>query len=562
MDGGSPTPAGERQRAPVVVCCAAADEAAVNEALEAIASDGHPTRVVLTEGGDPHVLEPALDEHEGALVVLVRGTDLTRDAIEDLREVLLSRKVPFSRTLTVGAGAPATLGARIKATLKRLSVSRPQRTPSGRQVATRAPSGRQVAARPPSGPQPATRAPRAAPLGGTTPPPPPRARRVPPKARTVGDDTTSGKLPAPIVNQPNQPAFEDDDAASQGVPQEAELVPSLEAVLAEDSIVAPRPVGVSVHPEDGYLEVEPEDSLSDIAESISNIDLSDLDYGDTSVGPMPDGGTQTGALISGDTVIQQAPLGPGNTVRTPPPAPAPSSPATSTPGMAPSPPGVAARPAGPVSRWWWLAAGLGVSGLLLLALLFGLSGDDGDDGDGGGKARSAARSGAKSSKDAAKGKGATPPAGEKSSSEAAADGPSPSGDEGGGEPTPPEPADVRPATPAAQVAIYGALRRRSVRALDTLLVTPTEIGPIAWRDAADYCGTLEIDGLVDWRLPEVGELTSLAAAAMLGRQTYWSATPADTFGDAHLGWYVRRRRVVTPSRDARAVCVRGPRVRP
>ncbi|MEM6993661.1 MAG: hypothetical protein AAF721_24320, partial [Myxococcota bacterium] len=106
--------------------------------------------------------------------------------------------------------------------------------------------------------------------------------------------------------------------------------------------------------------------------------------------------------------------------------------------------------------------------------------------------------------------------------------------------------------------VLAAIQRRSVRALDILLVTTKAGGIIGWDDAETYCRTLTVDGLEQWRLPELGELRSLGNAGMLRRGvTYWSATPADTFGDAHLAWFPRRSRVVDSAPTAQTLCVRG-----
>jgi hypothetical protein len=91
-----------------------------------------------------------------------------------------------------------------------------------------------------------------------------------------------------------------------------------------------------------------------------------------------------------------------------------------------------------------------------------------------------------------------------------------------------------------------------------------DAGPrMAYADAQTFCRTLELHGLGGWRLPEVGELSSLAQAGMLDPDgVYWSSTPADTFGDSRLAWYARRDRVVEAQRDSDVVCVRGERVEP
>jgi hypothetical protein len=102
-----------------------------------------------------------------------------------------------------------------------------------------------------------------------------------------------------------------------------------------------------------------------------------------------------------------------------------------------------------------------------------------------------------------------------------------------------------------------ALRAREVQALDVLLVTTEAEGPLPYVAAHAHCDGLEVAGLSDWRLPDIGELMSLTGAGMTGRGFYWSTTPADTFGDGHLVWYARRERIVTRDKPNLAVCVRG-----
>jgi hypothetical protein len=95
-----------------------------------------------------------------------------------------------------------------------------------------------------------------------------------------------------------------------------------------------------------------------------------------------------------------------------------------------------------------------------------------------------------------------------------------------------------------------------------LLVTADRSGPMTFADAEDYCSNLILEDLQGWRLPRIGELGTLMKAEFVDRGFYWSATPADTFGDEHLAAWGRRRgtRVVTRTKDSFVVCVRGDRV--
>jgi hypothetical protein len=146
------------------------------------------------------------------------------------------------------------------------------------------------------------------------------------------------------------------------------------------------------------------------------------------------------------------------------------------------------------------------------------------------------------------------------------------GDDGGGdgsdaavpneEPEPPvsPEAGVARSPGLVRTTVMDALKSRKVRSLDVLLVTAETAGPMTHEDAEQYCRTLDVQNLGGWRLPQIGELSSLMDAQMLGRGFYWSATAADTFGDVHLSWWGRRERVVTRDKDAFVVCVRGDRV--
>lgn len=115
-----------------------------------------------------------------------------------------------------------------------------------------------------------------------------------------------------------------------------------------------------------------------------------------------------------------------------------------------------------------------------------------------------------------------------------------------------------PPPPPPEYPVVNALEARKVRALDVLLIASDPSKPSDFGSAIRYCEELDIEGLRGWRLPHVGELHSISRANMIGRRGYfWSSTAADTFGDDHLAWNVKRGYAQPYDKDAAAVCVRG-----
>jgi hypothetical protein len=113
---------------PVVICCAAADAGAIATVARELQADGHTVEVVAGVESDPRRLAPVIDRCRGeGLYVLCRSRSLGRDAVDELRDVLLARHVPFGRTLTVASTRPRELRERIVASLSRVAAGRVRR---------------------------------------------------------------------------------------------------------------------------------------------------------------------------------------------------------------------------------------------------------------------------------------------------------------------------------------------------------------------------------------------------------------------------------------------------
>lgn len=129
---------------------------------------------------------------------------------------------------------------------------------------------------------------------------------------------------------------------------------------------------------------------------------------------------------------------------------------------------------------------------------------------------------------------------------------------------------ITEAEPAAGEAerVFGALAEQKIRALDILLLSPqaevqkrrySRPAKLSFDEAAQHCDDLVIDGVDGWRLPDVGELSSLTDANMLARSVYWSSTKGDSFGNKRVVWNAARRKmasVTTRWKGARTICVR------
>jgi hypothetical protein len=119
-------------------------------------------------------------------------------------------------------------------------------------------------------------------------------------------------------------------------------------------------------------------------------------------------------------------------------------------------------------------------------------------------------------------------------------------------------------------AVYDALANRKVRALDILLMAPEPVRTfkrrkktypkkMGWTDAEAYCTDLDIDGVRAWRLPTIGELSSLTKGRMMPSGKFWSRTKGDTFGQSRVVWNSEHERMgpaPTSWKGGRVICVR------
>jgi hypothetical protein len=609
MTGSSGPSASGASAGLVVMGCASEDAESLQEAMDALRRDG--LEVELCEGldDDPRRLSDVIDHHEGrGLYVLCRSPRLGRERVEELREILLARHVPFARTLTVAVGGRGALADRIRAGLRRASAraSGPNRTVD------------------------------AAARGAST---------------TTEDDEPT------VVGKP------------EGVSEELELVPSQPIPLPPRLPRASAPIEVSVV--EAIEEVVDDRASSWSVPTIAtDLDLSDLDKtgptrlpppgdatapvhqtalitGNTVVGPAP-------AMITGDTLtgeklpralreaagrwplptdgaaspdgdpattpfprmtpamlaplptpgasapplsapsslppLPTAPAAPplrAAPASLPPPgaaAPSPSIPAppsSPAPGAAASSPSVPAPPSSPASEAAGSSTPLAAPpsrppaprpslppapppGPAPGAWASGssLSHDD-EPTSGRGKLLPWALGAVALSLlvlvialaiSSGGGTAEVASGDEPAADDAPASTPSPS------EPTSDEREGARAdeaSEPPAVYPVVAALETRKVRALDVLLVATTWGKPSDWSTAAAYCEGLDVEGVRGWRLPHIGELHSLAQASMISRGMFWSSTAADTFGDEHMAWNARRDHAQPYAADAVPVCVRG-----
>lgn len=581
---------------PVVICCAEAEKAVIAEVASDLEGEGHDVEVLAGIESDPKRLVRVIERLDGeGLYVLCRSRALGRDTIDELRDILLAAHVPFGRTLTVASTQQRELRQRIQAGLKRVTASRSRRAATTRtspaDPATRMPP--KLAAKTSDAPvRPGRRT-----MLGIPVPPGPAPTAAPPSPEKDAAKTRPAEPPkvAPgpsgqrrtasimaAVSDELSTAVELDDAKRAASEREQNKI---EAAISR---AADRPLT------DKHAAIE---SLTNMAvplddsgpiESLTNmaqLEEEDLESGELPLEGAPEKpavprpapvepsgglitpadlegiGSDDGVMeISGSSVIieesQPEPLRAlitGHTAivhqdaikRPPPRAPLLAA--------APSPPGATYVPAPPASpsapalmdeaetggsRIPWIAVGIGGAALILFVLVAVVVGSGSDDDDDTQQAEASDQA----DKDK-KGNGGA----DGDATRDTSDKPNPQA----GAMTAQRPGQIR-------TVVMDALRERKVRALDTLLVS-ADGAAMGWTAARDHCRALEIEGLTDWRLPEIGELQSLRTAGMIGRGYYWSNTPADTFGDFHFAWYGRRDRVYTRGRESIVICVRGER---
>jgi hypothetical protein len=529
----------------VVLCCAADDAAELAQVVLALKAQGTTVELVADAATNAKALEPVVARFEGeGIYVLCRSEGLTRDAIDGLREILLAHRVPFGRTLTVasiraqelldrigralrriggaglGTGQDAAPAKPVRKTMLGISVPAPRSEPAAPSavapddsVPTDVGTGHEDTVTDATSSREDTVA------GASAIADPPAARKPP--GPIEFDELTTIEVPHSWIDEEERAHTEDESSAPQrSATSRAPPPPPPARSAAEDSL-ANAPL------------ITAED-LADLA-----ADSGPIDIGSTGARAQPFR-SPSKVLITGDTVIARLV---GDAGHTPPSAlprtaPTPPSTAPTPPSTAPAPvaapalgePAVAMASSSPSrsggrTAMWIVVCGVAIVGML--ALGWGFLRERGE-----------------------------------TTSTASTDRTAPPEDT---QPPPAEDGDIEPeeslpdATLPGQLetAVMVALRNRELRALDVLLVANEDGPALAYADAETYCRTFEVAGLLDWRLPEVGELVSMTEAGMVGAAIYWSKTPADTFGDSRLAWHGRLKRVLQRDAASRTLCVRG-----
>jgi hypothetical protein len=574
----SRAPSNAQDPGPVIVCCAAAEAVEIREALLELEALGHTIEIVDGVEEDPRRLTPVIEQFHGdGLYVLCRSPQLGRGTVEQLREILLAQHVPFGRTLTVATQRSRDLVDRVRASLARSSTRRTRtdaERPAVPPAKQRATVSRHAIAdeETVTGVQPAIK-----------PAPPVRPRRA----------TIQNLAPPPRPSERASAREDDFDPPTEPLPDLATRRSPAEAAAARVAALPPPPPdSAAISMTDAVVDLHDHDPETSIMNaSLEQLDFSDLDAAaavaarrPAPAAPLPPDVTHSpvGPIRTGNTNVAPAPRRPEPAPMpsipdaprpaaaspptfpaapsSPPPAPprsftpTPPPPSAATGGAFPSasissPAGAAAstaaEPDAAPSRALWWAGGLAAVAVVAIALAFAFGGDD--DAKAPAADASAATSPDEDGKtladnDATKGA----PDGTKADAAKAKGGADHEG-------------DAAPTLEPSPGATISALADRKVRALDVLLVQPQSSGPMAHPEAAQYCEALDIAELDGWRLPHVGELSSLTDAGMVGRSTYWSATAGDTFGDTHLAWNARRRRAEQTSSPSRVLCVRDDR---
>ena len=558
--------------APIVLCCAHGEGARLEGLVTTLRARGHVVELLEGVELEPRALAAVLDNWRGGgLYVLCRGGAFDRDKIDAVREVLLAHRVPFGRTLTLPASDPDDLLERVDQSLRRMVAHLPAAprgdAPQAPTAEVAARSRRPTIAITPPAPAPA--------------PPPTEVRRPPPAAAPPAPGRVA---PPPPHARPASPPTRDVPPPPPAVAASASAETTIEPSATTDTATTAVEIDAEFVVEDPSIHVRP--SVDDELES--RVDLDGVLDGigeNTQVAHTPvRTDTQVAEVIPfegyGDDdvdiadVTQVATLPP---VRTTAPTPAPPAPPPGATVLVP-----AVQEDGPSRGRLLVAAVVASLGLGILAAVLmssepstptgtdetkptpSLAAREGKAGDATpGDTKSDAKSGDTKSGDTkpddtkpddAKpdqlvgGPAAKPPTTPPAKLDAVATAPRPR--------TVPKSVEVI-APPRTRV--LKALRERSIRALDVLLVTRRATGPMGQQAAVTHCEGLEIAGLPQWRLPEVGELSSLTDAGLLGKGYYWSGTPADTFGDRKMVWSSAKQQASHRPKGSVVICVRGER---
>ncbi|MCA9710166.1 MAG: hypothetical protein KDK70_30280, partial [Myxococcales bacterium] len=279
----------------VVICCASDDADALRDALAALRDDGHEVELVNGLDAEPKRLVDVIERREGqGLYVLCRSPNLGRELVEELREILLARHIPFARTLTVAVGGRGALVDRIRSGLRRASAH----------VGGPAPRARpQVPGLPQAVPKRSSRP--LVPTNATEDEEPTLVGKRDGSLEALG----SGKLsldPAPFEPAASPPPSPPEEPSHGGFEAEATTTSFPPLTAAEPSAATDFDSSVTDRFDD------PSASVSDASIPVSALDLSDLD--DSIKGPIPTGpavpdpldrtapGTLP-ALITGNTVV-------------------------------------------------------------------------------------------------------------------------------------------------------------------------------------------------------------------------------------------------------------------
>lgn len=558
----------------VVVCCAG-DQAEAIAAADQLAVRGRSVRLLDGIDLDPRALAATLADLRGeGLYVLVRGGGLGREQLDALREVLLAHRVPFARTLTVASAAAGELVQRIEAGLEKIGGAGAGVAASATPARARRSTVHAVAPTKPAIEAPTTRA--AAPV--STKPPATTRVESPPVMRPI---EASAPPPAPDAAAPRddtQSNAEQDtrvDSVVAAIEVDAEL---LEDSLAHgrrpsaDDVELPSVVdlaGVLDGIGEGPDPIVPKSRVVTLVAPAIPFegygDEAELSLRDGEIIDEPDPIDRTQVAAVDRTVVARIDR---TVIAAVPAPPSPPPPATTRPEVAaPSAPLVPV-PARRGNARWISAAVVSVVGLALVGALVMRPGDDS------GSAEPSTRAAALAE--------TTPPPAPVAdvTPRPAPQPPAPLADPKPAEPAvDPTPADPKPtrATPPAidppasrnrppvasasvpSTRVQAALRARTIRALDILLVARKVAGPMSFAKASTHCADLDVGGIGHWRLPELGELASLSDAGMIGDGTFWSRTSADTFGDSHMAWSARARQAAQRFKAAAVLCVRGDR---